>query len=213
MHIFDFLIQTLMLPFLNFSYHSIFPNYGIAIILLTLFVKLIFYPLTNKQFKAMKLNQEMQPKLKELQEKYKKQPEVLQKKMFEFWKEQGINPLDGCLPMVVQLPFFIAIFLTMQSPSFHTLISTPGINPGFLPFWLPNLGLADKTFILPIIIGISTWWSQKSMTMDPMQARIFMFMPILMVVISWKMPSGVLLYWATSTIISTIQQMWIMKRH
>jgi YidC/Oxa1 family membrane protein insertase len=209
---FDYLINSVMIPFLTYSYNNVFPNYGVAIILLTIVVKVIFYPLTKKQFEAMKVNQMMQPKLKELQEKYKKQPEILQKKMVEMWKDHKVNPLSGCLPMLVQLPFFIAIFMTMQSPAFKTLIAQPGINPGLFPFWLPNLGLADVTFILPIIIAISTYWSQKSMPMDANQAKIFMFMPILMFVISWKMPSGVLLYWAVSTILSTVQQMWIMKK-
>jgi len=201
-----------MLPFLNYSYHNIYPNYGIAIILLTLVVKIVFYPLTKKQFEALKKNQILQPKLKEIQEKFKKQPEVLQKKVMEFWKENQMNPLSGCLPMLVQLPFFIAIFLTMQSQAFKDIISQAGINPGLFPFWLPNLGLPDNTMILPIIIGISTYWSQKVMVIDPQQAKLFIFMPVLMMFISWKMPAGVLLYWAVSTIISTLQQIWIMKK-
>lgn len=212
MHIFDYLINTIMLPFLNYSYHNIYPNYGIAIILLTIVVKIVFYPLTKKQFESLKINQILQPKFKEIQEKYKKQPEILQKKMVELWKEHKTNPLSGCLPMLIQLPIFIAIFMTMQSPLFKDLISQPGINPGLFAFWLPNLGMPDKTFILPIIIALSTYWSQKSMTMDPMQAKFFALMPIVMLFISWKMPAGVLLYWAVSTIISTLQQIWIMKR-
>lgn len=212
MHIFDYLINSIMLPFLNYSYHNLYPNYGIAIILLTLVVKIIFYPLTKKQFEALKLNQMLQPKLKEIQEKFKKQPEILQKKIMEFWKEHKMNPLSGCLPMLVQLPFFIAIFLTMQSTGFKSVISQPGINPGLFSFWLPNLGMPDQTFILPIIIAVSTYWSQKVMVVDPQQAKLFVFMPVLMLFISWKMPAGVLLYWAVSTIISTLQQMWIMKK-
>ena len=209
---FNYLINNIMLPFLEFSYHHIFPNYGFAIIFLTLVVKILFYPLTKKQMISMKATQELQPKIKDLQEKYKKQPEILQKKMMELWKENKVNPLSGCLPILVQLPFFIAIFMTMNSPSFKTIISQPGINPGLFPFWCSNLGNPDQTLLLPIIIALSTYWSQKSMTMDPQQAKIFAFMPFLMFFISWKMPAGVLLYWAVSTIITTVQQNWILKQ-
>ena len=106
----NYLIDSFMIPFLNFSYENIFPNYGIAIILLTVLIKIVFYPLTKKQFEAMKANQKIQPMMKKIQEKYKGQPEKLHKEMTKLWKENNANPLSGCLPALVQLPVFIAVF-------------------------------------------------------------------------------------------------------
>jgi YidC/Oxa1 family membrane protein insertase len=207
-----FLVENMMLPFLTFSYEHIVPNYGIAILLLTLVIKIIFYPLTNKQFQSMQMQKKIQPEIKKLQEKYKGEPEKLQKEMMKVWKENKANPLSGCLPTLIQLPFFFAIFYTMKSDAFMNLIAQPGVNPGLFPFWVSNLGVPDKTFILPVLVGISTYLSQKMMTTDPKQAKIFMFMPFFMVFICLKMPTGVLLYWATSQILSVAQQYMIMKR-
>ncbi|MFC1771702.1 YidC/Oxa1 family membrane protein insertase, partial [Candidatus Margulisiibacteriota bacterium] len=187
-------------------------NYGIAILLLTLLTKIIFHPLTNKQMKAMNAQKKIQPELKKLQEKYKDQPKKLQEEMMKLWKTHKANPLSGCLPILIQLPFFIAIFYTMRSPSFLALLAEPGVNPGLLPFWASNLGLPDKTYILPIIVAATTYFSQKMMTTDPKQAKIFAFMPILMFFISMNMPSGVLLYWGASQAMSLVQQYYIINR-
>lgn len=207
------LVDNIMLPFLKFSYEYIIPNYGVAIILLTLIVKAAFYPLTKKQFQSMKDMQKVQPKLKKLQEKYKNQPEKLQKEMMSFYKENNVNPFGGCLPLLIQLPIFVAIFYTIRSDAFSQIIAQPGINPGLFPsFWLTDLSQPDKFFILPIIIGIATYLSQKMTMTDPKQAKMMMFMPVFMVFICFKMPSGVLIYWAASQLISTVQQIMIMKK-
>ena len=208
----NLLVQNIMLPFLIYSYHHIYPNYGVSIILLTLIVKIIFYPLTHKQFKSLSVQKEIQPEIKEIQEKFKGQPEKLQKEMTAVWKKYNMNPLSGCLPTLIQLPVFIAVFYTIKSTDFLALIAEPGINPGLFSFWLSNLGQPDTTYILPIFIGIITYITQKLMTTDPKQAKIFAFMPFLMVVICLKMPAGVLLYWAASQGLSAIQQILIMKK-
>jgi len=211
MFIFKILTDDIMLPFLNYSY-SIIPNYGFAIILLTLAIKIAFYPLSKKQFVAMKMSQKIQPIIKELQATHKQDPQKLQQEMMKVWKEHKVNPLGGCLPMLVQIPFFFAIFYTVTGDAFKAILTQPGINTGLFPFWLSNLAMPDKTFILPIVIGIATYLSQKMMTVDPKQAAIFMFMPFLMVIISLKMPAGALLYWAVSTIASVVQQYMMMSR-
>ena len=211
MFIFRFLTDDIMLPFLNYCY-GLVPNYGLAIILLTIVIKVAFYPLTKKQFKAMKMSQKIQPIIKELQATHKKDPQKLQQEMMKVWKEHKVNPLGGCLPMLVQIPFFFAIFYTVTGDAFQAILNQPGINKGLFPFWLPNLAIADHTFILPIVIGIATYLSQKMMTIDPKQAAIFMFMPFLMVIISLKMPAGALIYWAISTIASVVQQYMMMSR-
>lgn len=200
----------MMIPFLKFSY-AVFPNYGVAIILLTILVKMAFFPLTQRQFIAMKRLSELQPQMKAIQEKYKKEPERLQKELVEFYKVNSVNPFGGCLPLLFQLPFFFAIYITISSKAFSAMIHAPGIFPGLLPFWVANLSVKDGTFILPILIGIATALSQRLSTIDPAQARILMFMPVIMVVISINMPSGVLLYWVVSAWISYAQQ-WIIQR-
>ena len=208
-----YLVDNIMLPFLNFSYTNFYPNYGVAIILLTIIVKVIFYPLTHKQFVAMKSMQTLQPQIKELQEKYKKQPEKLQQETMKLWKTHKVNPLSGCLPLLIQLPFLFALFYTMNSEAFKVLISQEGVNPGFFPFWLSNLGMPDKTLILPAIIALTTYWAQKlTSTKEIASNMMFMLMPVVIFVICIKLPSGVLLYWAASQVISTVQQVIIMKK-
>ena len=157
----DFLIENIMIPFLKFSYQNIYGNYAIAIILLTIVIKLILYPLTHKQFTSMKKMQVLQPQFKALKEKFKKNPQKLQQEMISLYKEHGVNPLSGCLPMLVQLPFLFALFYTMTSDSFKSLLSDTTVFPGLTAIWLPNLTEPDSLFILPIIIGVATYLSQK----------------------------------------------------
>jgi len=208
----DSLVNNIFIPFLTFSY-SIIPNYGIAVIILTILIKILFYPLTKKQFQSMIVNQKMQPEVKKIQEKYKDDPKKAQKEILKLWKDNKANPFIGCLPTLVQIPFFFAIFATMKSETFITMLAQPHINPGFLPFWLTNLGVHDPLYILPVIIGVLTWWSQKMFITDPKQASLFIFMPIIMAFICLKMPTGVLLYWATSQLLSALQQYWMIKQN
>ena len=200
-----------MIPFLRFSYDNLYPNYGLAIVLLTLLVKIIFLPLTQKQFNSMKQTQKVQPIIKKLQEEYKGQPEKLSKEMMKIWKEHKINPLGGCLPALIQLPFFIAIFYTIKSPQFLGLMAQPGVNPGVFSFWLSNLTQPDHFFILPIFIALSTFVSQKMMVTDPRQATFMMMMPVIMFFLCLKMAAGVLLYWAVSQSLSAAHQYFVMR--
>lgn len=206
-----YLTDQVMIPFLNFSYHSIYPNFGLGIIILTIIVKILLYPLTKQQFESMKNMQNMMPTFKKLKEKYKDNPQQLQMETMKIYKENKINPLGGCLPMLIQLPFLFALFYTMNGDSFATLINSGDVFPGFTSFWLADLSEPDNFFILPIVIGLATYFGQKMSATDPNQQKILMFMPVLMVVISFKMPAGVLLYWAISQIISSVQQVVIMK--
>ena len=208
-----FFVDSLFLPFLTFSYNTIYPNYGIAIILLTVLIKLIFFPITKKQFVSMQATQKLQPELKRIQEKLKGQPDKLHKEMMKLWKENNVNPLSGCLPMLIQMPVFLGIFYTVKSDMFINLISAPGVNPGLFSFWLSNLGQPDPFYLLPVIIALSTYWSQKAMMKEPSQKPLLIFMPIIMLVFCVNMPSGVLLYWASSQLISMVQQKMVMKNN
>ncbi len=202
----NYLTDQVMIPFLSYSYTHIFPNYGVAILLLTLVIKILFYPLTKKQFESMKVTQKIQPEMKKLQEKYKGKPEKLHEEMKKLWKEHNANPLGGCLPALVQLPFFFAVFYTVKSPAFQAMVLAPGINHGLFTFWLSNLTLPDKTYLLPVLIAVSTYLSQKMMVMEQSQKALMTVMPVVMFVVCLKMPAGVLLYWAASQLISTLQQ-------
>ena len=201
-----------MLPFLNFSYHNIYPNFGFGIILLTIIVKVILYPLTKQQFESMKRMQEMMPTFTKLREKHKNDPKKLQEETMKKYKEHNINPFGGCLPMLIQLPFLFALFYTMNGDSFATLISNGNVFPGLFNFWINDLSKTDPFYILPIIIGLSTYIGQKMSSVDPKQQKLLMFMPVLMVIISIQMPAGVLLYWAVSQVISSGQQILILKK-
>ena len=201
-----YMIDTLMIPFLKFSYTSITPNYGIAIIILTVIIKIIFIPLTQKQYASMKAMKKLAPELKKIKEKHKKEPQKVQKAMMALYKQHNINPFSGCLPGIIQIPFFIAIFYTVHSDSFKALLAEPNINTGLFSFWLSNLSLPDTTYILPIALGLVTFWSQKLTAGDPMQQKMMMFMPVILFVMCLKMPSGVVLYWVTSTLFTAIQQ-------
>ena len=117
----------------------------------------------------MKITQKLQPKIKELQKKHGKNPQKLQQEMMKLWKENNANPLGGCLPALVQLPIFLAVFYTVKSDAFSALLMQPGVNISFL--WLKDLTQPDHFYILPILIGFAMYWSQKMMTIDPKQAN------------------------------------------
>jgi len=206
-----FIINSVMLPFLTFSYETLVPNYGIAIIFLTIIIKIVFYPLMNKQYISMKKMQDIAPKMTELREKFKSKPEKMQQEVLRLYKENNVNPLQGCLPMLLQIPFFIAIYATIMSEEFTTLLSEPGVNKGLFSFWLADLSVADTTFILPIVLAIFTFYSQKMMMVDPKQKQLLYLSPIMILIFGLKLPAGVLLYWATSTVLSTVQQFMITK--
>jgi len=207
-----FLIESFMLPFLTFCYDSIIPNYGISIILLTIVIKVIFYPLMNKQYISMKKMQDIAPKMTELRKKFKSDPQRMQQEIIKLYKENNVNPLQGCLPMLLQIPFFISIYATIISDQFKALIYEPGVNKGLFSFWLSDLSLSDGTYILPITLAVFTFYSQKLMMVDPKQKQLLYLSPIMILVFGLQLPSGVLLYWATSTILSTVQQVMITKK-
>lgn len=211
-----FLVKEIMLPLLKFFYENIYPNYGIAIILLTILVKAIFYPMSVKQFKSMKEMQKLQPKIKELQEKHKKDPAKLQKEMISMYKEHNVNPLGGCFPLLVQLPFLIALFYTLMDKEFKTLLIASGKGGTFL--WIKNLAVADKTYVLPILIAVTTYLSQRTMqkpadsAQNNMMSMMNTMMPILMFFISLNLYAGVLIYWVVSQGLTALQQYYIAKK-
>ena len=181
-----------------------FPSYGLAIILMTLVIKMLMYPLTVKQVKSMKGMQILQPKMKELQTKYKDKPEKLQQEMIKLYKETGVNPMAGCLPLVLRMPIFIVIFYGLRDFTFNGATS-------FL--WLTDLAQPDPLYILPVLSALTTYYQQKqtSTEMNQQAKMMLMFMPLFIGYISTTFSSGLVLYWVTMNTVQIVQQWWMSR--
>jgi len=193
---------------LEFFYHISgtigLENYGLAIILMTIVIKLLLYPLTVKQVKSMKAMQDMQPEMKKLQEKHKKNPEVLQKEMAKLYKDSGVNPLAGCLPLVAQMPILMGMFYALRD---FTYVG----DPQFL--WMSSLSNADPFYILPVLSALTTFIQQKqtSAEMNQQTKMMMIFMPLFIGWISCTFPSGLVIYWVVSNLMQILQQWWMYR--
>ncbi|HAP56062.1 MAG TPA: membrane protein insertase YidC [Spirochaetaceae bacterium] len=223
-------LETILKFMLNISYKLI-PNYGVAIILVTIFIKVLFYPLTKKSSVSTARMQELQPKLQELQAKYKGNPQKLNQEMAEFYKRENYNPMSGCLPMLIQFPLFIAMYnlfnnhFDLRGASFIAGwindLSLPESIVNFGSFRLPILGWNDLR-ALPIIYLASQLLYGK-FTQSPQggqnagQMKLMMYgMPIMFFFILYDVPSGLLLYWIVSNLLTIAQQVVIkdlLKKH
>jgi YidC/Oxa1 family membrane protein insertase len=194
-------------------------NYGIAIILLTVVTKVLFFPLTVKSMSSMKAMQALQPQINALRSKYKNDPQRLQQETMALYREHKVNPLGGCLPMIVQIPIFYALYVALSVAV--EIQNAPFIHLGTLPAWFPWLGgqcvwicdLAsqDPTYVLPILMGISMFIQQKMTPVmgDPRQAKMMLFMPILFTFMFLNLPSGLVLYWTLSNVLQIAQQKYM----
>ncbi len=198
------LLQDLLTFFYGVTDSLGMANYGIAIILITLAIKFVLYPLTVKQVKGMKAMQDLQPKMKELQEKYKGNSEKLNKEMALLYKESGVNPLSGCLPLIVQMPILMGIFFAIRDYHYAQM-------PSFL--WIADLSGPDPIYILPILSAITTYIQQKQTTTDTnKQAQMMMnLMPLFIGYISLTFPAGLVLYWVVSNLFQIGQQWWMYR--
>ena len=195
-----------MLALLNWL-KSVSGSYGLAIILLTVIVKLVLWPLIHKSNKSMRRMQKIQPKLKELKDKYKDNPQVFNQKMMELYREEKVNPMGGCLPMLLQFPVFIALYSTLEA----------AVELRNVPFlWAKDLSQPDAIgpeiwgFTLHPLILISTALMVLQMkltpqTGDPVQRKMMMFMPLIMLIFFYNFPSGLALYWTVNNILSILQ--------
>lgn len=201
-------LSRILLTTLN-AIHSVFGNYGVAIILLTVIVRLIFWPVTHKSTESMKRMQTIQPEVKKLQEKYKDNPTKLNQATMALYKEHKVNPMAGCLPLVIQIPVFFALFTVLRSAVelrfagflwIADLSEQEGLLPGVLPF-------VSCLNILPIVMTGLTLFQQKMTPSagDPQQQKMMMFMPVMFLFLFYPMPSALVLYWTTSQLIALIQ--------
>jgi YidC/Oxa1 family membrane protein insertase len=177
--------------------HKIIPNYGLVIIIFTILMKTAFHPLSRKSTKATFRMQELQPKLAALKEKYKKEPARLNQETMKLYKQSGVNPLGGCLPLVFQMPVFYGLFVV-----FRSTIELRGA--GFI-LWLTDLSQMDPYYVLPVVMAVTMFWQQKITIKDPKQAMLVYFMPVLFFFFFFKFPAGLTLYWTMFNILSLIE--------
>ena len=186
---------------LDFLY-AITGSYGLAIILLTVIIRVVLLPFTFSQTKSMRRMQELTPQLQKLQQKYKNDPQRLNREVMELWRKHKINPMAGCLPLLLQLPILWALFRVLYSYNYSAAAS-------FL--WLPDLAKADPYYVLPVLAGITTWWQSK-VSMIPgggaeqTQKTMMYIMPLFIVWIALQYASGLSLYWVMSNIFGVAQQ-------
>ena len=200
-------------------------NFGIAIVLITVMIRLIFFPLANYSFKSMAKMKALQPEMARLKDLHKDDKTKLQQEMMSLYKKEQINPASGCLPVLIQIPFFFAIykmlFISLEmrhQPFFGWIKDLSASDPttlfnifGLLPFTPPSFLIIG---VWPILMGLTMWVQQKlnPAPTDPIQAKIFMFFPIFLTVILASFPSGLVVYWTVNNILTIAQQWFIMKR-
>ncbi|MDA3966452.1 MULTISPECIES: membrane protein insertase YidC [Helicobacter] len=186
--------------------YNLVGNWGWAIVLLTIIVRIVLYPLTYKGMVSMQKLKDLAPKLKEIQAKYKGDPQKLQMHMMDLYKKHGANPMGGCLPILLQMPVFFAIYRVL-----YNAIELKGAE---WIFWINDLSVMDPYFILPILMG-ATMFLQQHLTptafSDPMQEKIFKFLPLIFTIFFVTFPSGLVLYWFVNNIFSILQQLVINK--
>lgn len=187
--------------------HSFVGNWGFAIILVTLVVKGALYPLTKAQYTSMAKMRQIAPRMKELKERYGDDRQKMSQAMMGIYKEEKVNPLGGCLPMLLQLPIFLALY--------WVLLESPEIRHADFMLWISDLSSKDPYYILPLLMGASMFLMQRlqptPMT-DPMQQKIMQMMPIMFTVFFLFFPAGLVLYWLVSNLISISQMLWIYRQ-
>ena len=186
--------------------HALTKNFGIDIILISILIKIIFLPLTQISFKSMKEMQKIQPEMARLREQYKNDKARLQQEIMLLYKRRKVNPMSGCLPMVIQIPVFIALYNALQNT----------IEMRHAPFflWIRDLSAKDPLYITPLIMG-ATMVLQQKMTptaADPAQAKMFLLMPVMFTFLFLSFPSGLVLYWMVNNILSIAHQYYLNKR-
>lgn len=204
----------LLVPTLNF-FHKLIPNYGVAIILLTFLVRIIFWPLTHHSTMSMKKMQELQPKLKEIQAKFKDSPQKMQQETWAIYRENKVNPMSSCLPMLIQIPVFIALFTVLRS----------AVELRYAPFlWIADLSEPENLLagVLPIPLNILPVLMSATMALqsyltpsagDPQQQKMMMvMMPVMMLFMFYSFPSALSLYWTVSQVLSIVQMLMMRRK-
>jgi len=185
--------------------HDFFGNWGVSIILVTFLIKLAFYKLTESSGRSMAKMRQIQPRMKALQDRYKDDRQALSQAMMDLYKREKVNPAAGCLPILIQMPFFLAFY--------WVLLESVEMRQAPFMLWITDLSTRDPYFILPLIMGAAMLIQQKlnPAPTDPVQARVMQVMPVMFTVFFAFFPSGLVLYWVTNTVLSIAQQ-WQVNR-
>ena len=207
------IISRPLLTILAF-FHSFVGNWGVAILMLTFCIRVVFWPLSQKSFKSMEQMKKLQPMMKKLREKYKDDKEALNKEMMQLYKTYKVNPAGGCLPIVVQIPVFIGLYqallnsIELRHASFISHLPFTNIT------WLADLSAADPFYITPLLMGASMFLQQRITPAagDPTQQKIMMFMPVIFTVMFINFPAGLVIYWLCNNILSIGQQWWMLRK-
>ena len=200
---FAFLVKPLLKALQYF--YGLLNNYGWAIIVITFFIKILFFPLTHKSFKSMKGMQKVQPYVKVIQERHKKDRQKMNEEMLELYKKHKVNPLGGCLPMLLQVPVFIALY--------HALFFSIELRGAPFVGWVTDLSVADPYYVWPVMMGASMFLQQKLNPSigDPTQQKIMMMLPVVFTFLFMTFPAGLVIYWTTNNILTIAQQYYIYK--
>lgn len=187
--------------------HSVVGNWGWAIVLVTVLIKLAFYRLSATSYKSMAGMRKLQPKLQALRERYGDDKAKMSQATMELYRQEKVNPLGGCLPILIQIPVFIALY--------WVLLESVELRQAPFIFWIKDLAVADPYHILPIIMGATMLIQQRlnPAPPDPMQAKVMMFLPILFTGLFWNFPAGLVLYWIVNNALSILQQWYITRKY
>lgn len=187
--------------------HAVVGNWGWSIILITVMIKALFYKLSEQSFKSMNKMRKLQPRIQALKERFGDDRQAMGQAMMQLYRDEKINPLGGCLPMLVQIPVFIALY--------WVLLESVELRQAPFMFWIHDLSVKDPYFILPVAMGISMLAQQKMMPAppDPMQAKIMMFLPVIFTVMFLSFPSGLVLYWLANNLLTIAQQSYNRWKH
>ena len=182
--------------------HNVTGNWGWSIIILTLMLQVVLFPLTYKSLKATSAMKRLQPEIARLQQRYAKEPGKLNAETMELYKKHGANPLGGCLPMLVQMPVFIALY--------NALRNAWELHGSSWILWIHDLSAKDPYYVLPLVMG-GLMFAQNKLNpaagVDPAQQKMMTFMPVIFTVMFLNFPSGLVLYWLTNSLVSTLQQL------
>ncbi|HKJ77768.1 MAG TPA: membrane protein insertase YidC, partial [Gammaproteobacteria bacterium] len=186
--------------------HGIIGNWGWAIIILTCLIKLAFYPLSATSYKSMAKMKKLQPRLQTLKDRYGDDKAKMNQAMMEIYKKEKVNPLGGCLPIVIQIPVFISLY--------WVLLESVELRQAPFILWIQDLSTKDPYYVLPVIMGLSMLAQHRlnPTPMDPIQAKVMMILPLVFTVFFAFFPAGLVLYWVVNNILSIAQQWYITRK-
>jgi YidC/Oxa1 family membrane protein insertase len=186
-------------------FRSFIPNYGVVIIVFSIIMKLIFYPLTHRGTRSMRAMAKLQPEMKRIQKQYKSDPKRMNREVMELYRRHKVNPIGGCLPLLIQMPIFIALYSILRTTI--ELRRAP-----FIPFWITDLSVKDPIYVLPLLMGVFMLLQSLFTPTDPRQRWTTFFMPVVITVIFLNFPAGLVLYWLVNNIFSVAEHLLLSKK-